>query len=160
MCRERARLPEGGSWVARNGMVIEQAQILTSHNLATLVHPIGVEPTVTWATLARRGFAGVCRLVGQVHNNPQPLSTIKDAAFAWRQTVFFMALCGLEDQISVMAWIQDEARRQPDHAARRLAPVVAGLRHVLVGGSLDDGSAPTARRFLGWSANGHWMRAA
>jgi hypothetical protein len=36
--------------------------------------------------------------------------------------------------------------------------VLAGLRHVLVGGSLDDGGAPSARRLLGWSATGHWMR--
>jgi hypothetical protein len=118
-----------------------------------------VDPAPGWADLARRAFATVCRLVARVHNNPRPLGTIKDAAYAWRQTVFFMAMCGLEDQISVTAWMQDEARRQPEHAALRLAPVLAGLRHVLVGGSLDDGSAPPeARRFLGWNADGHWMR--
>ncbi|UGQ09877.1 hypothetical protein LO772_23655 [Yinghuangia sp. ASG 101] len=158
LCRERAGVPRGGSWVAANGTVIEQAQILTTHNLAALVHPVGMDAGGA-PDLARAAFAGVCRLVRQVDGNPRPLGTIKDAAYAWRQAVFFMALCGLEDQITVMAAMQDHARRQPDHAVRRLSPVLTGLRHVLAGGGLDDGDAPAhARRFLGWSTDGHWMR--
>ncbi|GAB3988533.1 hypothetical protein GCM10029978_111170 [Actinoallomurus acanthiterrae] len=157
LCGDRAGGRTGGSWVAANGMVIEQSQILTSHNLAALVHPIGVDPAGGWPELARRAFATVCRLVARIQANPRPLSTVKDAAYAWRQTLFFLSLCGLEDQIAVIAWIQEEARRHPEHVARRLAPVLAGLRHVLVGGGLDDGSAPNARRFLGWSTGGHWM---
>ncbi|WP_245974493.1 transcriptional regulator [Thermomonospora umbrina] len=158
LCLRRAALPPDGGWVVRNGMVIEQAQILTTHNLAALVHPIGVDPSPGWDDLARRAFTATRSLVAKVHNNPSPRSTIKDAAYAWRQTLFFLSLCGLKEQIGVTAWIQDELDRQPDHVVDRLDPVVTGLRHVLVGGSLDDGSAPTARRFLGWQANGHWMR--
>jgi len=157
LCRERAGDPKGR--VAARGMVIEQAQILTTHNLAALVHPIGVDPAPGWPELARRAFTGVCRRVRKVHRNPYPLTAIKDAAYAWRQALFFLSLCSLEDQISVAAWMRDEARRQPEHVAGRLAPVLAGLRHVLVGGSLDDGSAPpNARRLLGWQAGHHWMR--
>jgi hypothetical protein len=157
LCRDRAGDRTGGSWVAANGMMIEQAQILTSHNLAALVHPIGVDPADGWPELARRAFTTVCRLAARIHGNPRPLSTVKDAAYAWRQTLFFLSLCGLEDQVAVTAWIQEEARRHPEHVVRRLAPVLAGLRHVLVGGSLDDGSAANTRRFLGWSTGGHWM---
>ncbi|MGW0665353.1 hypothetical protein [Streptodolium elevatio] len=158
LCRDRAGNTRGGSWVAANGMVIEQAQILTTHNLAALVHPIGVSPAEGWDGLARAAFSGTSRLVGQVHNNPRPLGTIKDAAYAWRQTVFFMSLCGLADQISVVAALQDDLKRQPDHIVRRLDPVVAGLRHILVGGTFDDNSALTARRFTAWATDGHWMR--
>jgi hypothetical protein len=158
LCRERAAVPPNRSWVAGNGMVIEQAQILTTHNLAALVHPIGVNPSPGWPDLARRAFTAVCRLVARVHGNPRPLSTIKDAAYAWRQMMFFMALCGLKEQVGLTAWIQDELDRQPPHVVARLDPVVCGLRHVLVGGDLDDGTAPTARRLLGWQAGGHWMQ--
>ncbi|MCO5996332.1 transcriptional regulator [Actinoallomurus rhizosphaericola] len=158
VCRGRAGSPAEGSWVAANGMVIEQAQILTTHNLAALVHPVGVDPAGGWADLARRAFTTVCRRVAQVEGNRRPLGMIKDAAYAWRQVVFFLSLCGLADQITVIAGIQEEARRHPEHVVRRLAPVLAGLRHVLVGGRLDDDSAPNARRLTGWSANGHWMR--
>ncbi len=132
-----------GPWgrVAANGMVIEQAQIITTHNLAALVHPIGVTH----------------RLVRRIQGNPRPLRTVKDAAYAWRQTVFYLALCGLKEQVSAIAWMQDQLDRQPAHTVRRLDPVLAGLRHVLAGGTLDDGSASHARRFLGWSTTGHWM---
>ncbi len=156
LCLKRAGKPAGWS-VAGNGMVIEQSQILTTHNLAALVHPVGVTPVDGWDGLARRSFEVVCRLVRKTHGNRRPLPTVKDAAYAWRQTVFYLALCGLKEQVAVIAWMQDELDRQPGHAVRRLDPVLAGLRHVLAGGALDDGSAPNARRFLGWSAGGHWM---
>ena len=44
LCRSRAGAPRGHGPVAANGMVIEQAQILTTHNLATLAHAVGVTP--------------------------------------------------------------------------------------------------------------------
>lgn len=161
LCLERAG-GDRGSWsaaygIVANGMVIEQSQILTTHNLAALVHPIGVAPLDGWDDLARRSFAVACRLVRRVQGNPRPLRTIKDAAYAWRQTLFYLSLCGLKEQISAIAWMQDELDRQPPHTIRRLDPVLAGLRHVLTGGTLDAGSAPKARQFLGWSPDGHWM---
>ncbi|MEU9023820.1 transcriptional regulator [Actinomadura sp. NPDC048394] len=159
LCRDRAGDLAGRSWVAANGKVIEQAQILTTHNLAALVHPVGVSPSPGWDDLARRAFATACRLVRQVHGNPRPLGTVKDAAYAWRQAVFFLALCGLKEQVSAIAWMQDELDRQPPHTRARLDPVLAGLRHVLAGGSLDDGTAPTARRFTGWATGRHWLLA-
>jgi hypothetical protein len=161
ICFARAGVSPTGSFyysVAHNGKVIEQSQILTTHNLAALVHPVGVDPSPGWSDLARRAFAHVCRLVGQLPGNPRPLGTVKDAAYAWRQMVFFLALCGLEHQIDAIAWMQEHHRRQPGHVVERLAPALAGLRHVLVGGTLDDGGAPIgARRFLGWTTRRHWM---
>lgn len=159
LCAERAGDRSGPSWVAGNGMVIEQAQILTTHNLAALVHPIGVDPAQGWGELSRGAFSVACRLVGRIAGNPRPLATIKDAAYAWRQAVFFLSLCGLEDQFAVTVWMQEKARRAPEHTSRRLAPVLAGLRHVIAGGSLDDGRTPGVVRFLGWSTDRHWMRA-
>ena len=41
LCHSRSEAPSGWS-VAANGMVIEQAQILTTHNLASLAGPIGL----------------------------------------------------------------------------------------------------------------------
>ncbi|WP_433473786.1 transcriptional regulator [Spirillospora sp. CA-142024] len=157
ICKDRAGDRTGASWVAANGTVIEQAQILTTHNLAALVHPVGVDPAEGWGDLARRAFGVACRLMRQVEGNPRPLRAVKDAAYAWRQAVFYLALCGVKEQVAVVAWMQDELDRQPSHVVRRLDPVLAGLRHVLTGGSLDDGTPPQGRRFLGWHAGGHWM---
>lgn len=159
LCRERAGDTSGRSWVAANGMVIEQAQILTTQNLATLVHPGGVEPADGWAHLARKAFTVTCRLVGRIPSEARPLATIKDGAYAWRQCLFFLSLCSLPEQFAVIAWMQDEADRRPPTTTTRLAPVLTGLRHVFTGGSLDT-PPPGARRFLGWSNGGHWMHTA
>jgi hypothetical protein len=116
-----------------------------------------VHPSPGWPDLARRAFATVGALIARLHHNPRPLVTIKDAAYAWRHVMFFMAMCEPDDQATLVAWMHEQTGHGPDHAAARLAPVLTGLRHVMAGGDLDDGSVPSARRFLGWSAGGHWM---
>ncbi|MFI7499327.1 hypothetical protein ACIBVL_12585 [Streptomyces sp. NPDC049687] len=144
------------SWsVAGNGKVIEQAQILTTHNLATLVHRVGIAPAAGWEDLARRCFVVVCRLTGRVHGDPRPLSTIKDVAYAWRQMVFHLSLCAEREQARTLTWLSEEASRHPAHVAARLAPALTGLRQVAEGGRADDG---TGRLLLGWSTDGHWLR--
>ncbi|MCB5181565.1 hypothetical protein [Streptomyces antimicrobicus] len=172
LCAERAaaaRAASGGSgpgasprsWSpAVNGTVIEQAQILTTHNLAVLVRQAGIVPAAGWEELAQASFTTVCRLVARVHGHPRPLGTVKDAAYAWRQMLFHLSLCAPERQAAVVDRLAVEAARQPWHVAARLGPAVAGLRMVAAGGTFGpDGTAQggLARRFLGWSTGGHWM---
>ncbi|MFK0256503.1 hypothetical protein [Streptomyces sp. NPDC090445] len=170
MCAERADAAQSRpadsagttrSWSpAANGTVIEQAQILTTHNLAVLVRHAGIAPAAGWEALARACFTTVCRLVAQVQGHPRPLGTVKDAAYAWRQMLFHLSLCTPDRQAAVVEWAAAEAARQPWHTAARLAPAVAGLRMVAAGGAFGpDGTAQggLARRFLGWSTGGHWM---
>ncbi|MEU9048966.1 hypothetical protein AB0D37_00945 [Streptomyces sp. NPDC048384] len=163
LCTERAGTASGAdSWsVAANGKVIEQAQILTTHNLATLVHRVGIAPQPGWPDLARRCFDTVCRLTAQVHNNKRPLPTIKDAAYAWRQMLFALSLCPPDEQRRFLSTLDEEAARHPAHVRSRLAPALAGLVRTAEGGTFDaDGTADggRARRFLGWSTGPHWMR--
>lgn len=160
LCRQRAAefapgTGTSGSWVAANGTVIEQAQILTTHNLATLVHRIGIEPGAGWDELALRCFDMVCRLTGRVHHNPRPLGMIKDAAYAWRQMVFHLALCTPDEQRHTVERLTEAMARQPWHVAGRLAPALTGLRQVMAG---DPADAGTGRRLLGWSTGRHWFR--
>ncbi|WP_406193130.1 hypothetical protein OH807_02200 [Kitasatospora sp. NBC_01560] len=153
LCAERAART-GSSWsVAGNGTVIEQAQILTSHNLATLVGPVGITPADDWGTLARRSFATVCRLTVLAERLPRPLPVVKNAAFAWRQLLFHLSLCPPRAQRAVLRELAG------DHPAR-LAPALAGLRLVASGGEFGpDGTADggTARRLLGWTTGLHWL---
>ncbi|MFD3533680.1 hypothetical protein [Streptomyces sp. NPDC058664] len=172
MCAERARAAaEGtagsghgaGSWSgspAANGTVIEQAQILTTHNLAVLVRHAGVTPAESGEEPARDCFTTVCRLVTRLQDHPRPLGTVKDAAYAWRQMLFHLSLCTPDRQTAFVEWVAAETARRPWHTAARLGPAVAGLRLVATGGTFGpDGTAQggLARRFLGWSRNGHWM---
>ncbi|WP_433359819.1 hypothetical protein ACQPZX_25635 [Actinoplanes sp. CA-142083] len=132
LCRRRAGDPRGN--VAANGMVIEQAQILTTHNLATLIRGAG---TPAPGDAAAQCFAKASRLargLGGPHANRQ----VKDIAYAWRQMLFFASLSG--DASSFVAGLPAEGR---------LAPVVTGLREVL------DGRE--ARPFTGWTVRRHWL---
>jgi hypothetical protein len=162
LCAERAAATSSGSWsVAANGTVIEQAQILTTHNLATLVHRAEITPRPGFADLARRCLTTVCRLTARVQGNPRPLPTIKDAAYAWRQMLFHLSLCPADEQRRFLAGLAEETARHPAHVATRLAPALAGLVLTIEGGTFDaDGTADhgRARRFLGWTTTGHWMR--
>jgi hypothetical protein len=160
LCRQRAGNPTGRWSVAANGTIIEQAQILTTHNLATLAGPAGVVPTSGWADLARRSLRTACRLIARLHHNPRPLSTIKDAAYAWRHMIFHLSLAGTADQAGFPDWAREQTLAQPRHVQLRLQPAVDGLAHILAGGEFDtDGTDGGARRFLGWSVGQHWMRA-
>ncbi|MFD3541118.1 hypothetical protein ACFWUQ_16710 [Streptomyces sp. NPDC058662] len=160
LCAERAGGPPGRS-VAANGKVIEQAQILTTHNLATLVARVGIAPPGPgWAALAADCFAAVCRSVARVEGHPHPLATVKDAAYAWRQMLFHLSLCEPSERARALALIEAAAAGRPAHVRTRLAPALAGLRLVAAGGAFGpDGTADAgrARRLLGWSTGGHWM---
>ncbi|MEW2552510.1 hypothetical protein AB0957_12300 [Streptomyces zhihengii] len=165
LCAERAAAERtgggrGGS-VAANGTVIEQAQILTTHNLATLVGRVGITPEPGHDALAVRCFDTVCRLAARVHGERRPLPTIKDAAYAWRQMVFHLSLCADERRAAVLVALDGQAARYPEHVAARLAPALAGLRLAAAGGTFGpDGTADggRARRLVGWSTGWHWMR--
>ncbi|MFE4665776.1 hypothetical protein ACFRI7_11475 [Streptomyces sp. NPDC056716] len=142
------------SWsVPANGKVVEQAQILTTHNLATLVARAGI--TSGKPDLARRSFTTVCRLTARLHNNPRPLPTIKDTAYAWRQLIFHLSLCTPQDQSDTLDWLYEEATRHAPHVIHRLAPALTGLHRTAEGGTPDEGKGHS---LVGWSTDGHWLR--
>lgn len=159
LCRGRAGTSGKRLWssVAANGMIIEQAQILTSHNLATIVE-LGVD--LPAADLAERCLDTVLRLTERLRHNPRPLGTVKNIAYAWRQMLFFLSLSAGEEQTAFPAFAEQQLSTQPDFVRARAAPAVAGLAHVISGGTFDaDGRAGVGRRLLGWSTTEHWLLA-
>jgi hypothetical protein len=73
------------------GSVIEQAQILTTHNLALAAH---AGATIDWETVA---FAAFTRTVlPELHAAQQNrgLRQRKNAAYAWRQVIFYLTMAG------------------------------------------------------------------
>lgn len=144
--------------VAANGKVIEQAQILTTHNLATIAHIVQVDPAGGWAELARRSLAVVFRLTARLQHSPRPLRTVKDTAYAWRHTLFYLSLAEPFEQAAFVAHAGDELAVQPPHVRARLIPAVEGLAHVAAGGRFGaDGTAGQARRLQGWTTERHWI---
>ncbi len=139
--------------VAGRGVVIERQQLLTTHNLSALVTVAGVRPNSSWADLAIRAGAHAARRLAQAQSRPMPLRTVKNAAYAWRQAVFFATLAGPEAFPLLLQGIS-----QADHGAESPMPeALEGLRHVMGGGSFDaDGACPGGRRLLGWTLGPHW----
>lgn len=143
VCWERSGNRDSNRYsVATNGTVIEQAQILTTHNLAVLVHA-GVEPERSWTDLAESALAGVASRLELAPRQERPLATVKDAAYAWRQMLFFLSVApGTE----IVPFI-DRAEAQYGHA-EAMRELLGGLREAAVG------STPS-RPFLGWVVGRH-----
>ena len=139
--------------VAWSGAIIEQAQILTTHNLAALV-AAGAVPDGGWRAAALASFRGVCSeaAAARASSHMHSKQAAKRAAFAWRQLIFYIAM--LEDTSEQMATLDDmEAAlgRSGGWSARTplaLRPCVAGLREAV------GGQAPAERPLLGWAV-GH-----
>ena len=93
-----------------NGTMIEQAQILTSQNLAVLTGPVGLAARMhdQWPRLAERCFKRSEALAGRLTNNPRPLGTVKDAAYAWRQMIFYLSVADAQARERFVAWSAGE----------------------------------------------------
>jgi hypothetical protein len=159
LCFARAGAEKGGFSVAANGTVIEQAQILTTHNLAALTGSAGVGGVMTldWPNLASRCFDHALVLTGRVHHDPRPLRTVKDLAYAWRQMLFFLTMSGEDHPAQFVRDARERLVAQPDHVRSRMDPALDGLDTVISGGSLDGKESVQGERLLGWTVGPHWI---
>jgi hypothetical protein len=145
-----------GRWgsVAENGTVIEQAQILTTHNLATMLR-LGVRPSQGWLDLAERAFAATGRRLARAVGNPRPLSTVKNAAYAWRHTLFFLSQLTPAEGQDFLTHAGAAAQRHDPLTDARLTLILGGLTPLLDGSGQRD--AHVAQPFLGWTTTRHWL---
>lgn len=163
LCRERAveagRSSTGWS-VAANGTVIEQSQILTSHDLAVLVDGLDLGAHVR--ELAPAAFERTLDFVLQSWDRlpREPygrLQTVKNLAYAWRQALFLLSYCSGSEQQAAVGRLGEQLvmpHRSP------LRPVAAGLAAILDGQRFDASgriAAGAGRRLLGWSVGPHWL---
>lgn len=161
---KEARADSGGSQVAANGAILEQSQILTTHNLAVLLEALGLQgPLTTLAPdLADRAMSWVVRRQVQgIDNWRARLQMVKNTAYAWRQAIFFLSLCDHAAQLAALARLRDLIDAADADFQARFRPAVDGLAYVMNGGRFDSAgmAEPPAsgRRFLGWSVGQHWM---
>ena len=148
LCQARAgHAPAHGFSVAANGTVIEQSQILTTHNLAALV-TLGIQPTRTWVDLAREAIERCAALLHLASRQRRPLATVKDAAYAWRQAIFFLSMAGPAQTARLLA---DESLAGSGPAV--MAQLIADLRRAADGLQLDANHQP----FVGWTVGRHWI---
>ncbi len=150
--------------VARNGAIVEQSQILTTHNLAALCRSLDLCDVMRprLPALASDCFKWICRrLQMQVPEWRAELQSIKNSAYAWRQMLFYLSLSDRSQLDSFIGWGEEYLKGQPEQFRQRFAPVMEGLILVASGGRFSfDGTHPSGgRRFLGWSIDRHFLRA-
>jgi hypothetical protein len=166
LCEELARTERTNSWsVARNGAIIEQAEILTTHNLAALFSTFDLTSVIgpKLHLLARQCFEWICRRQQmKIHNRRAELQMIKNTAYAWRQMLFYLSLLDQSAVTSFLDWSAAYLTRQQDEFRQRFTPVMQGLA-VVAGGDRFDPEGyhlPSGgRQFLGWSVGRHWLSA-
>ncbi len=164
LCTERAGAKGEGSWVARNGTILEQAQILTTHNLAVLFDGLGLLETLrpSLPYLARQCFRwGGRQQTMKVDHWKARLQMVKNTAYAWRQMVFFLSFLDRPAQEAFLAWAREHLQKQDEAFTRRFEPAMAGLEWACAGNAFDAsgraGPKGQARRFLGWTDGRHWL---
>lgn len=141
---------------ASNGCIIEQEQIVTTHNLAAFISilklDLSVEQLLELATKIRKDvfakMSSVKRL-GWINR----LRTAKNAAFAWRQMIFFLSLVPQDQVVKFVHDLQKEfASSRNDEFKTRFGPAVEGLVECV---NARVGEVSSKPLFLGWSASQH-----
>ncbi|TCC66372.1 hypothetical protein E0H73_05685 [Kribbella pittospori] len=145
-----------GSYIAANGAVLEQSQILTTQNLAVLVDALELTDWVREAgpELADQAFSwSVRRLLQPAPDWVSRLQAIKNAAYSWRQGIFFLSFSDQATQLQAVGRLRS--------LGGRLAPAVDGLAAVVAGERFNAAGRVGAdgRRLLGWSVGKHWALA-
>ncbi|NHZ93287.1 hypothetical protein F2P45_30385 [Massilia sp. CCM 8733] len=163
LCETRAGVRCGLGTVINNAMIIEQQQILTTHNLAALVARLDLDGQLQphYERMAQQCFAWICRNQQNALNAwPGDPRAIRNAAYAWRQMVFFLSMAPASADF--IAWARAHLAQESPRLQRRLAPALAGLELAAAGHALDDpaSQANGARRLLAYTNGQHWMAAA
>jgi hypothetical protein len=162
LCMARAGAASPFGSVKHNGTILEQAQILTTHNLAVLVGGLGLSPRVAarLPALARRCWDHVIRSLQitrprRVHQ----LRALKNAACAWRQMIFFASIMPAAARTDFIHWAGAQLAALPDGFRARFGPAYTGLCLAATGITPGPSTEPEARVFLGWSTDTHWLLA-
>jgi hypothetical protein len=141
-----AHTSESPSYVAWNGTVLEQSQVLTTHNLAVLIDAFDLTDWLREIApqLADRAFGWAIRRQTQPHG-------LRTSAYAWRQAIFYLSYCDPSDTLAKLP-------EQANVLGPPFQPAVTGLLDVAAGQRFNaDGRTPTGgRRYLGWSTGPHW----
>jgi hypothetical protein len=171
VCTRMAGLAENGGRrnCAENGRIIEQAQIVTTHNMASLFVALDLktDSRLHLETMVQSAFVSIVALLSMRVNDWRiELRRIKNAAYGFRQIVFYLSLLQSKG-ISIepcLLFMEEHLAKLSERASQkdinnRLAPILIGLRDVSAGQSFDSsgGTAGGGRRFLGWSSGKHWL---
>ncbi len=145
-------------------------QILTTFNLAPLTHVLGLQYQL-WQSGPELATDVLRWVLGQQLRLPADyrlrLQKVKNCAYAWRQAIYLLSFCDVQQQRNIVGTVVEEYRDRAlaNPGLQRFEPAISGLRYVIEGYPFDasgemaaNGQLPVAaRRFLGWGVGGHWL---
>lgn len=147
-CKNRSAT--SSSWfTTKNGGIIEQQQIITTHNLAALVSYFNLQDKIDWNTLAMKTWKFILKAVSN-HSaiKDKPLPHQKNIAYAWRQLVFYLSFLPPERQQTVAKVMKNEC-------SSKLKQEEAKWYNQMFIGPLEEavkGNTPQ-ETVLGWTIN-------
>lgn len=147
---------------ATNGCILEQSQILTTHNLAVLFEGAGLRALLDHSldAMALRCYQWICkRQQMRIPHWHGRLIMLKNTAYAWRQMIFFLSMLDHARRHAVLARIEAHFGEQPEPFRVRFGPAMKGLRQAAAGRSLPQHAPGVdgARVFKGWTTARHWL---
>ena len=163
LCRARAGTTSQSSSVASNGKIIEQAQILTTHNLGVLFARLALRDTFApdLRPAAEHCFRWIVRQLRMLAPSYHcELTRLKNTAYAWRQLIFFLSFT--HDAATFPPWARAQLARLPSAALRaRFEPALRGLELAIAGipSTSRAFAASGGRVFTGWATERHWLAA-
>lgn len=150
-CAERAGVAVGSWHPASNGALLEQQQIITSHNLAALFTLPGLQQRLAGrhAALALACFGWVVRHMQlQEADRHTELVRRKNAAYAWRQMIFFLSTAPAAEHPAFLAEAEARLMLQPEAFRVSFQIKLEGLRAAM--DSPAAWRAATQPAFIGW----------
>ncbi|MBC7998876.1 MAG: hypothetical protein IAF58_13085 [Leptolyngbya sp.] len=144
---------------ARNGAIIEQAQILTTHNLASLTNALNLKVVMQddFIPLAQSCFKWICRKQQMRMTDGRAILHLrKNCAYAWRQMIFFLSMTPETEQAKFFVWADEHFEKQREDFRQRFAPILFDLKAkasvtTISAVSMQAETISLPRRFLGWS---------
>jgi len=153
LCAERAgKSSRQGFSVAYNGTVIEQALILTSHNMAVVFSELDLS-ALDCEALALDSFSWLCdRLELTPPTYHAELISLKNSAYAWRQMVALMSELPESELDDVITKLQSNLSHRSINLQSRLTPIMQTLANVAIE---ETYVSDQSRQFLGWTTDRH-----
>ncbi|KAJ1548977.1 hypothetical protein HK405_011945 [Cladochytrium tenue] len=133
------RVDRTGTYVVRSGKQIEQAQILTTHNLVYLASVAELSAD-DLKSMILKALASIDKMAGQASSKRirwgLRLASCKNAAYAWRQVIFYFAMLEKAGDVET---IRELLAAGKGEATRKLL----GDLSLCFGDTLEDNPDPT-----------------
>lgn len=147
-CRQRSGADAHEWSTASNGSIIEQAQILTTHNLVNVFYELGLDtqmsPTEIQATLYDCWHFVAERLQLNTPDRHAQLVHRKRSAYAWRHLVFYLGLLDAAPQSESLSWLKAGLHLQGPAFQETMGPYLEALQ------TAAQGKTPDTKPFVGW----------